>query len=244
VTTPDIIEPISARGWPASEVAALGAWRLHAAAGFSGRINTCWALGTPDRPLAAAVEAAEAWYAARGLAPRFKLIDGEVGEVAELLAAKGYAPDTPTLTMTGPLAGADDAEVRIESHPGPGYRSVFADAAFGEAADARERLDALARIPAPRGYALILSDGAPAAIGACAVGGDWAGFIGMRTAPAHRRKGLARRVFRALAAFGRAAGATQGYLQVEEPNASAVGLYRAEGFESRYRYHYWTMPSA
>jgi N-acetylglutamate synthase len=76
-------------------------------------------------------------------------------------------------------------------------------------------------------------------VGVCAIERDWAGIMGMRTAPAFRRRGLARRLFRTLTAFAAASGAAQGYLQVDEENASAIALYEAEGFTAKYRYRYW-----
>jgi ribosomal protein S18 acetylase RimI-like enzyme len=63
--------------------------------------------------------------------------------------------------------------------------------------------------------------------------------MGMRTAPDFRRQGLARRIFRTLTAIAAAGGAHSGYLQVDEDNASAIALYEAEGFISKYRYRYW-----
>jgi ribosomal protein S18 acetylase RimI-like enzyme len=66
--------------------------------------------------------------------------------------------------------------------------------------------------------------------------------MGMRTAPAFRRRGLARRLFRTLAAFAQGAGASRGYLQVDDDNASAIALYRAEGFVPAYLYRYWSRP--
>jgi ribosomal protein S18 acetylase RimI-like enzyme len=239
---PRELEAICSRGWPAAEVGALGGWRLHASAGKSGRINTCWAHGAPDADPEAAIDAAEAWYAGRGLRPRFKVIETIVApsDLTQRLARRGYSPDTPTLTMTGPMAGAPDPDTAIATTPGEAFRAIFADPTFGDAADAEERLAALARIPAPRGYALLSLDGAPAAIGTCSVEGAWAGVIGMRTAPAFRRRGLARRVFRALFHHAAGHGATRGYLQVDETNASAIALYEAEGFETAYRYEYWT----
>jgi ribosomal protein S18 acetylase RimI-like enzyme len=63
--------------------------------------------------------------------------------------------------------------------------------------------------------------------------------MGMRTAPAFRRRGLARRIFRTLTGFAVCSGARQGYLQVDEDNASAIALYEAEGFVSKYLYRYW-----
>ena len=244
MASPLELEPIAARGWPAERQSALGGWRLFASAGFSGRINACWPLGAADRPVEAAIEAVEAWYAAQGLPPKFKLAGDafDPPDLADRLAARGYAPTKPTLNMVGALGGEPDPQVAIAGEPGADFRSVFADAAFGASGDAAERLAALGRIPAPRGFALLSEDGAPAAVGACVIEGDWAGVIGMRTAPDHRRKGLARRVFRALTDFARGQGARRGYLQVDAGNAAAIDLYRAEGFEDAYLYRYWSKP--
>jgi ribosomal protein S18 acetylase RimI-like enzyme len=238
---PGLIEPIAARGWPAAESEDLGGWRLYASSGQSGRINTCWALEPPGRDVDEAIAATEAWYQARALPPKFKIV--QVGESAldliGRLRRRGYVSNTPTLTMVGPLSGELDREATISAHTCSGFAHVFADPSFGHEADAAERLAALGRIPIPRGFALIRRGGSPAAVGACAVEGEWAGVMGMRTAPAFRRQGLARRLFRTLTAFAVSAGATRGYLQVDEDNASAIALYEAEGFESAYLYRYW-----
>ncbi len=144
--------------------------------------------------------------------------------------------------MIGILAGATDPDADIADAPGAAFRLVFSNPAFGDAGDAAERLATLARIPAPRGFARISLRGAPAAVGVCAIDGEWAGIMGMRTVPAFRRQGFGRRVFRALAHHAAGLGATRGYLQVEQENAAAVALYRSEGFEAAYLYRYWVKP--
>jgi ribosomal protein S18 acetylase RimI-like enzyme len=241
MSDPKVIEPIAARGWPAAESAEIGGWRLYASRGCSGRINTCWQYGAPGRPPIEAIETVEAWYAARGFPARFKVVEADSSgtALAELLARRGYRSHTPTLTMTGPLLGESDPQIRIDDEIGAPFRQVFGDGAFGDGRDAVERLEALARIPKPRGYALAEIDGSPAAVGTCAVDREWAGILGMRTLAAFRRLGLGRRVFRALAAHAVAAGASRGYLQVDADNAKAITLYESEGYAAAYLYRYW-----
>src|SRR5580700_2759786 len=93
---PRVIEPIAARGWPAAETAELGGWRLYASSGHSGRINTCWALEPLERDIDEAIGLVEAWYEARGLPPKFKIV--QVGDAAfdliGRLRRRGYVSDT------------------------------------------------------------------------------------------------------------------------------------------------------
>ena len=244
MSDPKVIEPIAARGWPAAESEALGGWRLYASRGRSGRINTCWQDDAPGLPPQEAIEKVEAWYAARGFPARFKVVEkGEAAQaLIERLIARGYASHTPTLTMTAALAGEADPQIGVAGELDDRFRRVFADAAFGDAEDASERLEALGRIREPRGFAVAEIDGAPAAVGVCAIEGEWAGVLGMRTLADYRRLGLGRRVFRALAAHAIKAGARRGYLQVDADNDRAIALYESEGYRSAYLYRYWQRP--
>ncbi|MEJ0064700.1 MAG: hypothetical protein WDM85_04100 [Caulobacteraceae bacterium] len=92
-----MIEPIAARGWPAAHTDRLGGWRPARFRRPERRINTCWALEPPDRDAEAAIEAAEAWYAARGLAPRFKIIeaDPQALDLVARLRRRGYSSIPP-----------------------------------------------------------------------------------------------------------------------------------------------------
>lgn len=245
ILEPHILEPLADDAWPARERARLGGWRLNASSGQSMRINACWPLAAPDRDPEAALDAVEAWFAERNLPPRFKLTDGVVAPVdlAARLAARGYAACKTTLVMLGQLkdvaGGEGDAAIRLSDTPDATFEAVFT-ATAGNPEDGRERLEALGRIPAPARFARLDIDGVPAAIGASAIGGGYAGIFGMRTVPDHRRKGLARRVLRALLAEAKTLGAERAWLQVEADNAPAIALYADEGFVPGYRYSYWT----
>ncbi|WP_241683064.1 N-acetyltransferase [Actinomadura sp. J1-007] len=72
--------------------------------------------------------------------------------------------------------------------------------------------------------------------------GEWLGIYAMAVAPEARRRGLARRVLRALMAWGRERGCTRAYLVVVERNEAARALYESEGFEPAGGYHYRVRP--
>lgn len=234
------LEDVSARAWPALHTGRIGGWRLNASTGHTGRANTCWALEAPDRAVDEALEAAEAWYAGHGLPPKFKTVDGATApaDLPALLAARGYASNTETCVMVGPIGGTNDG-VTLMIEPDEGFLAVMFEALYRDAADARERIETLRRIPPPMFFARVDVDGEPAAIGACAVDSGWGGISVMRTSPNHRRLGLATRIVSALLGAARDAGATRSYLQVEAANVTAIGLYEKLGFREAYRYRYW-----
>src|SRR4051812_44425442 len=134
---PRLLEIVADRAWPARQSGALGGWRLNASDGWSLRINACWPLGEPDRPIDEAIEAAEAFYAARYLPARFKLSDGAVvpANLSEHLRARGYRPTHGTLVMVGEasgmIAGATDAAVTVSDAPDPAFEAVLTASAAG-----------------------------------------------------------------------------------------------------------------
>lgn len=235
------LEDVSSRAWPALHLARLGGWRLHASTGHTGRANTCWALEAPDREVEAAFDAVEAWYAGHGLPPKFKTVDGATApaDLPVLLTERGYAPNAETKVMVGPVGGTHDDGVIIGDDPDDRFQAVMFETLYRDTADAEERLSTLRRVPPPMMFARADVDGVPAAIGACAVEGDWAGISVMRTSPNHRRQGLAGRIVTALLGEAAKVGATRSYLQVEAANVTAVSLYEKLGFETAYQYRYW-----
>ena len=239
------LERISTRAWPAARGTSIGGWRLHASAGFSGRINACWPLEETGLDAGQSVAAVEDWYEASGLPCLFKVVERGCWptDLTRRLRARGYRPRTETLMMIGPAGGRADPEVKLGDTVDETFASVFA-ATAADPGDAAERLATLARIPMPRVFARLDMAGSPSAIGACAVEGGWAGVFAMRTDPSHRRQGLARRILAVLLASAGAAGAKRAWLQVEADNGGAIELYRAAGFEEAYRYSYWARSRA
>ncbi|HEX8582632.1 MAG TPA: hypothetical protein VF640_09890, partial [Acidimicrobiales bacterium] len=60
------LENLCADAWPACVDRPLGAWRLRAAGGFTGRANAALALGDPGLPVSAALDAVRAFAAGHG----------------------------------------------------------------------------------------------------------------------------------------------------------------------------------
>jgi GNAT superfamily N-acetyltransferase len=243
---PSELEPITARAWPAARQHHLGDWTLYATDGHSLRINSCWVAGDPGLGLEAALDEVEAWYEGQGRTAIFKCPYGAASDdpLAKALMDRGYVCGKETLVMTGPVEEASvDGEVSVSSDLDAVFGAVFAATAT-DPADSAERLAALGRIAEPRFFARLEVDGQPAAIGASAVEGDWAGIFGMRTTPSHRRQGYAARILSTLLAKARQAGARRAYLQVEAANVGAIPIYQRAGFEVAYRYDYWTRLAA
>ena len=91
--------------WGAVERATLGDWALRASAGYTQRGNSVVPVGSPGRPLAAAVDEVERWYAARGLPAKFALagpqgFDPAGDPLGALLLDRGYTVGSLTLNIT------------------------------------------------------------------------------------------------------------------------------------------------
>ncbi|HXQ48119.1 MAG TPA: GNAT family N-acetyltransferase, partial [Caulobacteraceae bacterium] len=183
--------------WPARERETRFGWELQASDGVSGRVNSAWPIGwTGEVGLGAAVERTEAWYARRGRPAWFRLAEGftRPPELAALLAARGYAPDTRTLVMTRALADEEaDAAVVLAAAPTEAFFQPMRESAPNDA-DFAERRDVASHAPAPRAFAVLAVDGRPASVGASVATDDLALVFLMRTTPSAQRRGLARRV--------------------------------------------------
>ncbi|MFE6689487.1 GNAT family N-acetyltransferase [Streptomyces sp. NPDC057743] len=241
------LQEVAARGWPAIETELLGEWTLRASGGFTRRANSVLPLGDPGVPLDEALARVTRWYAERGLPALFTVAtqraDAEERLAGEL-AARGWRDEAHTSVRTAALApladtGADTSRVLLSRQPDADWLGLY-NRTGTPTADALAVLAGgpsvwFARAPAP--------DGGTEAIGRLVVDGRWAGFAAVETAPARRRRGLAKLVMAALAERALAEGASAAYLQVEADNAGALALYDGLGFTEHHGYHYRRGPA-
>jgi N-acetylglutamate synthase len=190
-------------------------------------------------------EAIVAAFEARGLKPAFRIADAPGLETVRLaLARHGYEPSQPTLVALADTVSVVGVTVappaEVAGQPDEAWASVFVGEGF-DPVDGAHRVAALSRSP-DAAYASVREAGRTRAVGVGAFGQGLASFHGMRTEMAARGRGLAGRVLAALGREALARGIGRGFLQVEEGNAPARALYARAGFETAWRYVYWSRP--
>ncbi|WP_431972771.1 GNAT family N-acetyltransferase [Micromonospora haikouensis] len=98
------LELASDEAWPAPTRGRLGDWLLRSAAGWTGRANSALPVGDPDRPLPAALDAVERWYADLGQPALVNTPLPLAAPVGAELDARGWTSRPLTLVQTAPLA--------------------------------------------------------------------------------------------------------------------------------------------
>jgi ribosomal protein S18 acetylase RimI-like enzyme len=223
------IEAHAVGAWPSTRVERAGGWLLRHTPGVGKRRNNS---ALPSGP-APSVDVAEAFYRALGIPVIVQISPVEEHAALDaVLAARGYRHDAPTLVMTATAAdvAAADPAVVIVPELTPAWRAAYGNQAVSE--------HVLDRITASTGYASVTVGGEIAALGLFVAGDGLSGVFCMATSPGHRRQGLAASILRAGAAWSARQGADLLYLQVEDDNEAALGLYRKAGFSRSHSYHY------
>jgi ribosomal protein S18 acetylase RimI-like enzyme len=223
----------------------LGEWELRAAAGFTRRANSVLPLGDPGLPLDEALAAVRRWYGARGLPAYVQTATGAEG-TQELLCAelerRGWVREVSAELWTGALAPvadrAEGAGVELSRTADEAWLTRYQRKGVSEVA-----LKVLGSGPSVW-FATVPGEGSPAAIGRCVVDGRWASFAAVEVDPALRRRGLATTVMAALARRALDEGASAAWLQVEQDNTGARGLYTGMGFAAHHAYHHYREPAA
>ncbi|MEH1054314.1 GNAT family N-acetyltransferase [Micromonospora sp. CPCC 206171] len=236
------LELASDEAWPAAVRDRLGDWLLRSAAGWSGRANSALPVGDPDRPLPAALDAVERWYADQGQPAMVNTPLPLAAPVGAELDARGWGSRPPVLVQTVALAAlppaapapAGSPPVELAAAPSDDWLAIAAGRKGGLPDAARHVLTAVDRVR----FAHLYADGTLVAVGRGTVTGRgrWLGLSLIEVVPEARRRGLAGRVVRALVDWGVAEGATHAFLQVEQRNSAAVTLYRGLGFTTHHTY--------
>lgn len=252
----------AARAVPSEAVETDGGWWLRYAPGttwWSGTVLPHTAAHAAHRAsardtsghdaLAARVERAERFFAARGVPARFQITPGACPEGLDaFLAGRGYRWAYPA-----ELRAAAASEVQGCASPGPlrveaverptaewfdVWRAVHGDTGAPWSEGSAREWAMLGRVEPPSTHVCAYSGGRAVAVGRAVAEGVWAGVFSMGTLPDARGTGAARQVLTELATWSLRQGADRMYLQVEKGNEAAIKLYTKAGFREVCTYHY------
>ena len=239
------IEPPSQRTWPAHEVMGFQNWQLRFSGGFSHRANSVAAFSFTGANVEAAIDEVERQYRARGLKPMFQVTAVAPPNLAEVLTRRGYRPTTPSLVCVGVAQEVRTCCASYQAGEITHAANADLDALVVEGShsedDGRKRLATLARITVPLVRVTVYIDGKGVACGVAAAADGLAGINLMRTHPAFRRRGFARRVLGDIADWSIGHGIDTLALTVERDNAPARALYEAVRFAVAYDYLYYVL---
>ncbi len=114
------LELAADEAWPAPTRARLGDWLLRAADGWTGRANSALPVGDPDRPLEAALDAVERWYADRGQPALVNTPLPLAAPVGAEIDLRGWDSRPPVLVQTTPLSTLAGSRPPLATAPGAG----------------------------------------------------------------------------------------------------------------------------
>ncbi len=233
------LEEMNFNAWPALRTAQYDGWLLRSSGGDSRRVNSVNPMTPGVIPLSEKITTAEAIYAGWGRDAVFRLTPLADPGLDEALVARGYVVEAPTFVQVANVsAEAVPADLRIFTAPDDAWIGAAAGirGLDGEAAEVFAAQHRAVAVEA--GWALLVEDGKPAAVGVVAIERGWAGLLGIYVAKFARRRGFARRISQGLLAHAHAKGASRVWLQVEQANSAALPLYAALGFRTAYAYHH------
>ncbi|MBO0767597.1 MAG: GNAT family N-acetyltransferase [Solirubrobacterales bacterium] len=250
VADADLLERIerhASRAWPATLVSEFGdGWLLRATPGlFRARSNNTL---TPRRPLSdgeldAALAATLEWAEGHGTPVGMQVVPLDLhAGVVDRLCLLGWEPNDPVQVFAAPrerIAAAGEMELVVTRGPDPAWIDTWAEAdpSHDRAAVQKHAATVFANL----GERGLFMRGGDDAVGIAVEGDGLVGLFSLAVRPEARRRGLGRRLVRAMLAH---ASAQLAYLQVSSGNTPAVRLYESLGFEEIYRYQHVSGPSS
>ena len=252
------LENLCADAWPARVDRALGAWRLRAAGGFTGRANAALAVGDPGVPIPVALRAVHEFAVEHGVVPRVHVPLGSPWDRAVTAAGwvldAGHAAGAEVAVLVADAerlagAGGDDPAVDLFDRPTDAWwalalgrdptsdeRLVLAPPVFDPPSSGADETDRSVRFLA---FGLVPGT----AVVRAAVVDDHLHLSRLAVTPGARRTGVGTRLTAAAAAWGRAHGARWAVLQVALHNTAARTLYEHLGATEHHRYRYLVPPA-
>lgn len=253
--TADTLLAIAAAGWGFAESTDLDGWHLRASEGFTHRANSAWPIGPLERPLPEAVDAVRAWYGEQGLQALIQVVVGS--ELDNALSGLGHGEAIARAARM--TARVEDVLDTLLSVAPIGVKESFTDTptddwlslyrggdlppvtkqilGSGDAMRYATIYDAESGAALAIGRAVLLS-GADDGDSSDESSARWVAVNAVETAPAARRRGLAKLVMDALLEWAEEQGATDTLLEVTPENEPAIALYDALGFTTHHEYHY------
>ncbi|MEZ5805863.1 MAG: GNAT family N-acetyltransferase [Rhizobiaceae bacterium] len=236
------------RAWPAAKVHYDGTWLVRLTPGHPAkRLNSVNPLDPGDtHHLENRIEKVGREFAAASLPLTFRMSPLSGDALTEHFDRIGWRRFSESLVMHRPLDddliadGLDQIPMRdVARFVGAAIKAKGATNILRPALT-----DILLAIEPEAGLFSLERDEEPLAVAICVQDGDLAGLFEVATAESERGKGYARRIVLSALKWARLRGARTAWLQVEESNAHARGLYDSLGFAELYRYHYRQPPEA
>ena len=236
-----MFEEISLNSWPAIDSRFRDGWIIRCAGGYTNRANSVYPLYETFEALNCKIEEVKSFYNSRGLPPMFKLTsDSKPACLDNVLGELGFEEKDRALVMTKIIAGqsCDLSDLDVLSSPEDRWLELF----FSLNRRARENQVLAKRLltllPPKSTFVLLKKKREFVGCGFAVIQSAFLGLFGIAVRETERRKGYGREMTEKLLEVGRKRGAKIAYLQVDEPNISAISLYSKIGFHEEYQYWY------
>jgi N-acetylglutamate synthase len=241
-------EEAGINGFPALRQILLAGWLLRFSKGLARRTpNSATPLTSHGRgDIDAVIAEAAQVYRAQGLPAIFRIPSFLPSGIDERLGELGYAAEGESCVIYGAIdqiAATEDRAVRLDPRPTPEWLGAMAQLQNRTAEQSAVYSDIVEAIVLPAAFASLWIAGEAASLAYGVIHDRLLCFESVVTHAGQRRRGFARRVLGALAAWGRDNAAKGACLQVDASNAPARDLYARFGLATElYRYHYRREP--
>lgn len=225
--------------WPAVTTLLVDGFVVRMANGYSGRANSATPIEAGADLSDEALAAIESLYAQAGLPSIVRVTALAAPGLEARLHARGYRLRDESIGQIAPLHGDArpmDADALIEAQASRDWLAGVSRLQSPGKRDPAHLEAIVGRIRVQAGFASVMQEGAAIGFGLCAVDRGMGEIGSIIIDPAHRGRGIGRRLVRALMGFAGGNGAHSAFLQVESGNAPAVKLYHSLGFEDVYVY--------